>query len=295
VYDGGVAHFVVIVNLGILAVGVGVAFALLGEYRARPSAAGFWQLFHFASFTLTMAVAAMDAYAIVNIGLEPFASRLYTAVVLWGCAGMLFSFVFWNLARSGRRAGRRFVLAWVAAAAVPAAVGLAVPLLEDLRLVLALIALSFIPFVVSVLAGLRLADGLASARPKESFFAFTGLLLLAAAEVAWISFHPEAKGHFFVTLPVAYLYVCRTVYRGRVAGAGASAEELPEALALEMGLTEREREMARGILAGMSNKELAHGLGIAENTARNHIYNLYRKLGIQKRLDLVLLVRKYRS
>lgn len=289
------AHLVVIVNLGILATGFGVAFALLGEYRARPSAAGFWQLVHFASFTLTMAVAAMDAYSIVNIGLEPFASRLFSALVLWGCAGMLFSFVRWNLARTGRAAGRRFVLGWAAAAAVPAGAGISVLVLDDLGLVLLLLALSFVPFFASVVHGLRLVARLPSARPKESVLAFAGLALLAAAEVAWISLHPEAEGHFFVTLPVAYLYVCRTVYRGRAAGAGASEEELPEAVALEMGLTEREREMACGILAGKSNKELAHELGIAENTARNHIYNLYRKLGVQKRLDLVLLVRKYRS
>lgn len=285
-------HLVVLVNLAILAIGLGVAGALFRIQRDRPTAAGFWQLLHFLALTFTMAVAALDAYSIVNLGFGPFQSRLYSSLVLLGTATMLFCFPFWNRARVGRERGPRFAVFWTLASAIPVIAAAAMLALDDLALLTFLVAVSFVPFFGSVLYGLSLVRGDSTARPREAWIALAALGLVAAAEVAWIVLHPEEGGHFFVTLPLSYLYVCRGAWRDRERRT--AADELPESLAKEKGLTEREAAMARGILQGKSNKELAYELGIAGNTVRNHIYNLYRKLGIQKRLDLVLLVRKYR-
>ena len=41
------------------------------------------------------------------------------------------------------------------------------------------------------------------------------------------------------------------------------------------------------ILAGRSNKEIEDLLFIAESTVRNHIYSVYRKLGLKNRAHLV--------
>ncbi len=55
-------------------------------------------------------------------------------------------------------------------------------------------------------------------------------------------------------------------------------------------ITKREREIMGLILAGKSNKEIEQQPCISINTVKNHIYNLYKKLDINSRGQLVSLV-----
>jgi DNA-binding NarL/FixJ family response regulator len=50
-------------------------------------------------------------------------------------------------------------------------------------------------------------------------------------------------------------------------------------------LTRREREIARLIDRDLSNKEIAHELGIEVATVKNHIHNLLEKLGVHRRTE----------
>jgi DNA-binding NarL/FixJ family response regulator len=54
------------------------------------------------------------------------------------------------------------------------------------------------------------------------------------------------------------------------------------------GLTQRELQMVSMIARGLVAKEIAHELRISEKTVRNHISNIYRKLGIFDRSQAVL-------
>lgn len=54
------------------------------------------------------------------------------------------------------------------------------------------------------------------------------------------------------------------------------------------GLTQRELQMVAMIARGMVAKEIAHELHISDKTVRNHISNIYRKLGIFDRSQAVL-------
>lgn len=54
------------------------------------------------------------------------------------------------------------------------------------------------------------------------------------------------------------------------------------------GLTQRELHMVAMIARGLVAKEIAHELRISEKTVRNHISNIYRKLGIFDRSHVVL-------
>ena len=56
------------------------------------------------------------------------------------------------------------------------------------------------------------------------------------------------------------------------------------------GLTAREQEILRLILQGASNKDIERKLFISASTVRNHIYNIYQKLGVRNRLELVNLI-----
>jgi len=53
-------------------------------------------------------------------------------------------------------------------------------------------------------------------------------------------------------------------------------------------LTERELEVIRALARGMSDRQIAHSLGISEKTVRNHASNIYRKLHIFDRTQAVI-------
>jgi len=64
-------------------------------------------------------------------------------------------------------------------------------------------------------------------------------------------------------------------------------ERLQEAIQI---LTKREMEILNLIGAGKSNKEIADELFISYKTAKNHVYNLFTKLGIHTRAEAIYLV-----
>jgi two-component system nitrate/nitrite response regulator NarL len=56
----------------------------------------------------------------------------------------------------------------------------------------------------------------------------------------------------------------------------------------DFGLTPREREVVGLIVAGYTNKDLAQKLSISEQTVKHHLTNIFDKLGVSNRLELVL-------
>ena len=53
-------------------------------------------------------------------------------------------------------------------------------------------------------------------------------------------------------------------------------------------LTARERDAVRLVSQGLSNKAIAHRLGLREGTVKVHLHNIYQKLGISSRVELIL-------
>lgn len=54
------------------------------------------------------------------------------------------------------------------------------------------------------------------------------------------------------------------------------------------GLSARELEVVAAITAGYSNKEIAHKLSLSEQTVKHHITNIFDKVGVSNRMELVL-------
>ena len=54
------------------------------------------------------------------------------------------------------------------------------------------------------------------------------------------------------------------------------------------GLTPRERQIVALVAQGLRNREIATQLGISHNTLKNHLQNIFEKLGVHDRLGLVL-------
>jgi DNA-binding CsgD family transcriptional regulator len=63
--------------------------------------------------------------------------------------------------------------------------------------------------------------------------------------------------------------------------------EAPQRPAAIEGLSKREREIARLLVAGYSGVNVAAISGLSENTVRTYVRRLYAKLGVNNRADLV--------
>lgn len=64
-----------------------------------------------------------------------------------------------------------------------------------------------------------------------------------------------------------------------------SAEMLLEQRS-ENSLTPREKEIARCVARGLSNKHVARQLNISEGTVKMHLHNIYSKIGVTNRTEL---------
>jgi DNA-binding NarL/FixJ family response regulator len=54
----------------------------------------------------------------------------------------------------------------------------------------------------------------------------------------------------------------------------------------QLGLTARQQQLVQMIAKGLTNKEIASQLNIAEQTVRNHVHRMLRKLGATDRLEV---------
>ncbi len=55
------------------------------------------------------------------------------------------------------------------------------------------------------------------------------------------------------------------------------------------GLTERQREIIRGVVEGLNNREIATRLGISQHTAKHHLTQIFNKTGVSTRVELAML------
>lgn len=60
------------------------------------------------------------------------------------------------------------------------------------------------------------------------------------------------------------------------------------------GLTRREIEIVRSVVAGYSNKEIAERSAITENTVKSHLTHIFNKLGASNRVELALFAAHHR-
>lgn len=97
------------------------------------------------------------------------------------------------------------------------------------------------------------------------------------------------------TLPLALRSATNDTYTGRRLVAHATTEgtlvryHLRHRTPLD-SLTKRESEIANWAAAGLDHREIAGRLGIAPETIRNHLKNIYAKTGVHNRAQLAVMV-----
>ena len=68
-------------------------------------------------------------------------------------------------------------------------------------------------------------------------------------------------------------------------------DEVPEAFLTRYAITDREREIILKVMQGKSNADIAGELFISLGTVKTHLHNIYRKIGVDSRFDLLARVR----
>ena len=61
-------------------------------------------------------------------------------------------------------------------------------------------------------------------------------------------------------------------------------------VAEQYNLTKRERELVELIYQGKSNKEIAEELFLSESTVKTHIYNIFRKMDVKNRIEVICII-----
>ncbi|HYH04286.1 MAG TPA: helix-turn-helix transcriptional regulator [Bacillota bacterium] len=64
----------------------------------------------------------------------------------------------------------------------------------------------------------------------------------------------------------------------------------PDHLFQELHISEREAEIIGWVIRGYNNPEIAAQLFISPNTVKNHLYSIFKKLGVKNRFELINLM-----
>jgi len=100
------------------------------------------------------------------------------------------------------------------------------------------------------------------------------------------------QGFLYSSIPYALYGIFLIVYFLRLPVSMPVNHEEPSGEFLtQYGITEREREIILKVMQGKSNEEIARELFISLATVKTHLHNIYKKVGIDSRYDLLARVR----
>ncbi len=108
-----------------------------------------------------------------------------------------------------------------------------------------------------------------------------------------------AKAYVIKEVDVVELVrIIRAVSRGESGFDSRSAELMRSLVAhggdgLEPDLTEREREVLGLLAHGLTNREIGSRMFVSESTAKFHVHNVMRKLGVRRRAEVAYAVGKH--
>lgn len=94
-----------------------------------------------------------------------------------------------------------------------------------------------------------------------------------------------AKGEFIVSARLAQKVLDEVAFAGDKKDVGKAESDV--------GLSEREVEIARLVAKGTTNKEIAEMLVIAENTVKVHVKNILEKLGLRNKQQIAAFAIKH--
>jgi DNA-binding CsgD family transcriptional regulator len=100
------------------------------------------------------------------------------------------------------------------------------------------------------------------------------------------------RGFIYSSIPYVLYGIFLIVYFMRYPASTPVANEEPSKEFLsKYGITDREREIILKVMQGKSNDDIARELVISLATVKTHLHNIYKKIGIDSRFDLLARVR----
>jgi DNA-binding CsgD family transcriptional regulator len=130
------------------------------------------------------------------------------------------------------------------------------------------------------------------------FYILSGIFYPAAAAAGIVLTILGSAGLYASSFAVAaYCLPWSILMIGRQSSyilSGVQGRSLPETFLLDFGITPREKEIVEMLLAGKTNNQIARESFISLKTVETHIYNIYRKCGITKKMELNNLINTYR-
>jgi len=136
-------------------------------------------------------------------------------------------------------------------------------------------------------------------KERRLFLLITGIILLPAPILIDLLLYrfdlkfPSMSPISYFIFNLWFIYYNRLLHGPPVevtASGGGNAKKMllpsPE-LIREYHITERELEVIQLILEGCDNHTIGKKLFISTNTVHNHIYNIFRKLGVKNRYELI--------
>ncbi len=148
------------------------------------------------------------------------------------------------------------------------------------------------------LSGLEVLAKIRLSSPRTRTLILSGFI---EDEYITEAFHHGAKGYVVkVTTHQNLVKAIRTTHAGELWAERKVLSQVVDSLlqrmeglnspqsALRETLTEREQEVVKWVIQGMMNKEIATQLGISEKTVKAHLSNIFSKLKVSRRLQLLL-------
>ncbi len=98
------------------------------------------------------------------------------------------------------------------------------------------------------------------------------------------------KWWFKLLLALLFLFLMIFLYRRRILKIEQKwrEENAVNELCIKYKISSREKEILNLVLIGKSNKDIEDILFISYNTVKNHVYNIFSKIGVKSRGDLIL-------
>ena len=287
-------HLLVLLSIFPLCIGAGTLFVLGGRWLKSPSVQKSWTFFFFLNYSFLLVIAAVTAYLLTNTGASE-RTQLFSGCLTLVAMGLLEVTFSGMMFSQGALSPGRGAVMFVGVSSVSTLLTSVCLLFVSLKNPLIFILIAFFFFFAVII--FNLIHHFRYAKIKKPRFFKTGAALYSLVCIGAIAeslFYINAGKTFIsISLPIAYLLSSlQFLMAGNNLNNASDSNTAARAIAEGFSLTPRESDIARQLLAGMSNKEIAYELGISQHTVRNHIYNLYQKLNIQKRMDLVRLASK---
>lgn len=143
--------------------------------------------------------------------------------------------------------------------------------------------------------GLELCSEIVERRPEASVLILSTFL---DEDLLNQALRRGAKAYVLKEVDLVELVrIIRAVSRGGTAFDGRSAAMVRslvagEHAAVEEAFTDREREVTRLIAHGLTNREIGARIFVSESTAKFHVRNVMRKLGVHSRAEVVYAAAK---